>query len=94
MKVAVSAPVKIKGEGKDANLTPEQIAGTLVFEPGDGGALNVKPNKDKLAEAVAPQLKDTVKQGRKSLNVLYESGLRRNRIRFAACTFIRRCLPL
>ncbi|MEU0877611.1 VanW family protein [Lentzea sp. NPDC005914] len=73
VKVAVSAPVKIKGEGKDANLTPEQIAGTLVFEPGDGGALNVKPNKDKLAEAVGPQLKDTVKQG-KDAEIVFEGG--------------------
>lgn len=73
VKAAVSGPVKIKGEGKDANLTPEQIAGTLAFEPGDGGTLNVKPNKDKLAEAVGPQLKDTVKQG-KDAEIVFEGG--------------------
>ncbi|MET8758265.1 VanW family protein [Lentzea sp. NPDC004782] len=73
VKTAVSGPVKIKGEGKDATLTPEQIAGTLAFEPGDGGALNVKPNKDKLVEAVAPQLKDTIKEG-KDAQIVFEGG--------------------
>nr|WP_232837404.1 VanW family protein [Lentzea terrae] len=73
VKTAVSGPVKIKGEGKDANLTPEQIFSTLTFEPGDGGSLNVKPNKDKLAEAAAPQLKDTVKQG-KDAQIVFEGG--------------------
>ncbi|MGW4207987.1 VanW family protein [Lentzea sp. NPDC004789] len=73
VKTAVSGPVKIKGEGKDATLTPEQIAGTLAFEPGDGGALNVKPNKDKLVEVVAPQLKDTIKEG-KDAQIVFEGG--------------------
>nr|WP_109632926.1 VanW family protein [Lentzea atacamensis] len=73
VKTAVSGPVKIKGEGKDANLTPEQIFNTLVFEPGDGGALNVKPNKDKLVEAALPQLKDTVREG-KDAQIVFEGG--------------------
>nr|WP_204765003.1 VanW family protein [Lentzea nigeriaca] len=73
VKTAVSGPVKIKGEGKDATLTPEQVFGTLAFEPGDGGALNVKPNKDKLVEFAAPQLKDTVKEG-KDAQIVFEGG--------------------
>lgn len=73
VKTAVSGPVKIKGEGKDANLTPEQVGATLAFEPGDGGALNVKPNKDKLVEIAGPQLKDTVKQG-KDAQIVFEGG--------------------
>lgn len=73
VKTAVSGPVTVKGEGKDASLTPEQIAGTLAFEPGDGGALNVKPDKDKLVEAVAPQLKDTIKEG-KDAQIVFEGG--------------------
>ena len=66
VKQAVSAPVKVKGEGKDATLTPEQIATTLAFAPGDGGALNVTPNKDKLAEAARPaaQVHGQGRQGR------------------------------
>jgi vancomycin resistance protein YoaR len=73
VKTAVSGPVVIKGEGKDATLTPEQIGATLAFAPGDGGALNVTPNKDKLAEITAPQLKDTVKQG-KDAEIVFEGG--------------------
>ncbi|WP_425434605.1 VanW family protein [Lentzea xinjiangensis] len=73
VKTAVSGPVKIKGEGKDATLTPEQIGATLAFAPGDGGALNVGPNKDKLVEAALPQLKDTVKEG-KDAQIVFEGG--------------------
>lgn len=73
VKTAVSGPVVIKGEGKDATLTPEQIGATLAFAPGDGGALTVTPNKDKLAEVTAPQLKDTVKQG-KDAEIVFEGG--------------------
>lgn len=73
VKTAVSGPVVIKGEGKDATLTPEQIGTTLAFAPGEGGALNVTPNKDKLAEVTAPQLKDTVKQG-KDAEIVFEGG--------------------
>uniref|UniRef100_UPI0039BF4D66 VanW family protein n=1 Tax=Lentzea alba TaxID=2714351 RepID=UPI0039BF4D66 len=73
VKTAVSGPVKIKGEGKDATLTPEQVATTLAFAPGEGGALNVAANKDKLIEAAAPQLKDTVKEG-KDAQIVFEGG--------------------
>ncbi|MFD9702629.1 VanW family protein [Lentzea sp. NPDC059081] len=73
VKTAVSGPVKIKGEGKDADLNPEQIGATLAFAPGDGGALNVAVNKDKLVEVAAPQLKDTVKQG-KDAEIVFEGG--------------------
>ncbi|NGY61991.1 hypothetical protein G7043_23965 [Lentzea sp. NEAU-D13] len=73
VKTAVSGPVVIKGEGKDATLTPEQIFATLAFAPGEGGALTVAPNKDKLAEVTTPQLKDTVKQG-KDAEIVFEGG--------------------
>lgn len=73
VKTAVSGPVVIKGEGKDATLTPEQIGTTLTFAPGDGGSLTVTPNKDKLVEVTTPQLKDTVKQG-KDAEIVFEGG--------------------
>ncbi|USX50248.1 VanW family protein [Lentzea sp. HUAS12] len=73
VKTAVSGPVVIKGEGKDATLTPEQIGATLAFAPGEGGALNVTPNKDKLAEVTTPQLKDTIKEG-KDAEIVFEGG--------------------
>lgn len=73
VKTAVSGPVVIKGEGKDATLTPEQIGATLAFAPGEGGALDVSVNKDKLAEVATPQLKDTIKEG-KDAEIVFEGG--------------------
>ncbi|WP_235921397.1 VanW family protein [Lentzea tibetensis] len=73
VKPAVSGPVLVKGEGKDATLTPEQIASTLSFEPGDGGALNVKQDNAKIIEAAGPQLKETEKEG-KDAAIVFEGG--------------------
>ncbi|SDF56812.1 Vancomycin resistance protein YoaR, contains peptidoglycan-binding and VanW domains [Lentzea fradiae] len=73
VKTAVSGPVVIKGEGKDATLSPEQIGATLAFAPGEGGALDVSVNKDKLAEVTTPQLKDTIKEG-KDAEIVFEGG--------------------
>ncbi|MCS7480767.1 VanW family protein [Umezawaea endophytica] len=72
-KPAVASPVLVKGEGKDATLTPEQLAGVLVFEPADGGALNAKIDGAKFAEAAGPQLKETEKEG-KDAEVVFDSG--------------------
>ena len=72
-KPAVASPVVVKGEGKDANLTPEQLATVLVFEPGDGGALNAKIDSGKFAEAAGPQLKETEKEG-KDAEIVFDSG--------------------
>ncbi|MEO6082701.1 MAG: VanW family protein [Umezawaea sp.] len=72
-KPAVASPLVVKGEGKDATLTPEQIATVLVFEPVDGGALNAKIDNAKFAEAAGPQLKETEKEG-KDAEVVFDSG--------------------
>ena len=72
-KPAVAAPVVVKGEGKDATVTPEQIATVLVFEPGDGGALNARIDNGKFAEAAGPQLKETEKEG-KDAEVVFDTG--------------------
>lgn len=72
-KPAVASPVVVKGEGKDATLTPEQIATVLVFEPADGGALNARLDNGKVAEAAGPQLKETEKEG-KDAEVVFDSG--------------------
>ncbi len=72
-KPAVSGPVVVKGDGKDATLAPEQIAGVLVFEPADGGALNARIDNGKFAEAAGPQLKDTEKEG-KDAEIVFDSG--------------------
>jgi vancomycin resistance protein YoaR len=72
-KPAVASPVVIKGEGKDATLTPEQLGAALVFEPADGGGLNAKVDNGKVAEAAGPQLKDTEKEG-KDAEIVFEGG--------------------
>lgn len=72
-KPAVASPVVIKGEGKDATLSPEQIGGTLVFEPADDGGLNAKVDNGKVVEAAGPQLKDTEKEG-KDAEIVFEGG--------------------
>ncbi|WP_285750361.1 VanW family protein [Lentzea sp. NBRC 105346] len=73
VKHAVSGPVVVHGEKKDATLTPEQIATTLVFEPGENGALNVKQDNAKIIEAAGPQLKETEKEG-KDAQIVFEGG--------------------
>nr|WP_184689962.1 VanW family protein [Saccharothrix tamanrassetensis] len=72
-KPATAAPVVVKGEGKDATLTPEQLAATLVFEPADDGNLIVKVDNNKVVEAAGPQLKDTEKEG-KDAEIVFEGG--------------------
>jgi vancomycin resistance protein YoaR len=72
-KPAVAGPLVIKGEGRDATLTPAAIAATLTFEAGDSGALNPKVNQNKVIEAAGPQLKSTEKEG-KEAQVVFDGG--------------------
>jgi vancomycin resistance protein YoaR len=72
-KPAVAGPLVIKGEGKDATLTPAAIAATLTFEAGDGGALNPKIDQSKVIEVAGPQLKSTEKEG-KEAQVVFDGG--------------------
>ncbi|SES28580.1 VanW family protein [Actinokineospora terrae] len=72
-KVAVSGPVVVKGEGKDARIEPAVIASALVFEPVDGGGLNPKLDLVKVTDAVKPQLASTEKEG-KDAQVVFEGG--------------------
>ena len=72
-KPAVSGPLKIKGEGKDATVKPEAIAAALTFEPADGGALNPKIDNAKIVEAAGPQLKTTEKEGKEAA-VVFDGG--------------------
>ncbi|MEV4311634.1 VanW family protein [Actinocrispum sp. NPDC049592] len=72
-KAAVSAPVVIKGEGKDATLSPVAIGAAMQFEPGPDGTLNAKFDQAKVVEAAGPQLKSTEKEG-KDAAVVFEGG--------------------
>jgi vancomycin resistance protein YoaR len=72
-KPAVSGPVVVHGEGKDATLAPEAIAGALVFEPAEGGTLAMKVDNNKVVAAVQPQLASTEKEG-KDAQIIFEGG--------------------
>ncbi|WP_170212071.1 VanW family protein [Saccharothrix australiensis] len=72
-KPATAAPVVVRGQGKDATLTPEQLAATLVFEPADDGGLTAKVDNNKVVEAAGPQLKETEKEG-KDAQIVFEGG--------------------
>jgi vancomycin resistance protein YoaR len=72
-KPAVSGPVIVHGEGKDATLAPAAIAGVLVFEPADGGGLTMKVDQAKVVAAVQPQLASTEKEG-KDAQIVFEGG--------------------
>ena len=70
---AVSGPVKVIGEGGEATLTPEVIAGALTFEVAEDGSLTPKYDNDKITEALRPQLAKTEKPG-KDATVVIEGG--------------------
>jgi vancomycin resistance protein YoaR len=63
-KPAVSGPVTVKGEGKDATLQPATIAAALGFAPGDNGKLVPKLDHGKVVEALKPQLASTEQPGK------------------------------
>lgn len=58
---AVAAPVKVRGEGRDASLPPTAIAGALTFEPDGTGGLKPVVDVPKLSEALKPRLAATEK---------------------------------
>lgn len=72
-KPAVSGPVTVKGQGKDATIKPEVIAGALSFAPAEGGGLTPKLDLKKITDAVKPQLESTEKEG-KDAEIVFEGG--------------------
>ncbi|MEV6625588.1 VanW family protein [Amycolatopsis sp. NPDC051106] len=70
---AVSGPLVVKGDGKNATVKPDAIAAALSFEPADGGGLTPKIDNAKIAEAAKPQLKSTEKEG-KEATIVFEGG--------------------
>jgi vancomycin resistance protein YoaR len=72
-KPAVSGPVRVTGEGGEATLTPEVIAGALTFEVGPDGALVPKYEYEKIIEVLRPQLAKTERPG-KDATVVLEGG--------------------
>jgi vancomycin resistance protein YoaR len=72
-KPAVSGPVTVHGEGKDATLPPEAIAAALIFEPDGNGGLAAKVDQAKIVAAVQPQLAGTEKEG-KDAAIVFSAG--------------------
>ncbi|AUI62519.1 VanW family protein [Amycolatopsis sp. BJA-103] len=60
---AVAKPLVIRGEGKDATLKPDTIAGSFQFAARDDGNLEVRIDQGKLRAAAQPQLKETETDG-------------------------------
>ncbi|MCI2418927.1 VanW family protein [Saccharopolyspora sp. K220] len=67
---AVSAPVTVRGEGKNATFTPEAIAASLRFEPDGLGGLKANLDLPTAIASVEPQLADTLKPGKDAEIVL------------------------
>ncbi|MEA5365526.1 VanW family protein [Amycolatopsis sp., V23-08] len=72
-KPAVSGPLVVKGDGKNATVKPDAIAAALSFEPAEGGGLTPKIDNAKIADAAKPQLKSTEKEG-KEATIVFEGG--------------------
>jgi vancomycin resistance protein YoaR len=72
-KPAVAGPVIVHGEGKDATIAPEVIAGALVFQPAAGGGLTATIDQNKLVGAVGPQLASTEIEG-KDAQIVFSGG--------------------
>lgn len=72
-KPAVSGPVTVRGQGKNATIEPSVIASALVFKPADNGGLTASIDQKKLVAAVGPQLKSTEVEG-KDAQIVFTSG--------------------
>ncbi len=60
---AVAKPVVVRGEGKDALLKPDAIAGSFQFAARDDGNVEVRIDQGKLRLALQPQLLETETDG-------------------------------
>jgi vancomycin resistance protein YoaR len=61
---AVSAPVKVTGDGQDALLMPEVIASALRFAPDSRGGLTITIDNPTVIAALNPQLESTQPPGK------------------------------
>ncbi|HEV7652118.1 MAG TPA: VanW family protein [Actinophytocola sp.] len=70
---AVSGPVVVHGNGKDARLEPKAIARALTFAPDGKGGLTAKIDQKKIVGAVGPQLRSTEVEG-KDAEIVFSGG--------------------
>ncbi|WP_113695428.1 VanW family protein [Amycolatopsis albispora] len=62
VKPTVALPMHIRGDGQDAVLKPDGIAGAMQFAAVDGGALEVRLDQGKLQQLAQPQLAGTERE--------------------------------
>ncbi|MDQ3762624.1 MAG: VanW family protein [Actinomycetota bacterium] len=70
---AVSAPVRVTGDGHDAVLQPEVIAAALRFTPDGRGGLTTTIDNPTVIAALNPQLASTQRPG-KNAEILIQGG--------------------
>jgi len=70
---AVSAPVKVAGDGHDAVLKPDVIAAALRFAPDSRGGLTTTIDNPTVIAALSPQLASTQRPG-KNAEILLQGG--------------------
>ncbi|MGH3877611.1 MAG: VanW family protein [Actinophytocola sp.] len=70
---AVSGPVIVHGEGKDATLERAAIAKALTFAPDNKGGLTAKVDQKKIVSVCQPQLKSTEIEG-KDAEIVFSGG--------------------
>ncbi len=71
---AVSAPVTVTGDGKDAVLTPDVIAAALRFAPDSRGGLTTTIDNPTVIAALEPQLNSTLRPA-KNAQILLQGGV-------------------
>ena len=71
---AVSGPVNVTGDGKDAVLKPEVIAAALRFAPDGAGSLTTTIDEPTVIAALEPQLASTLRAG-KDAEITIQNGL-------------------
>src|SRR5205807_5390707 len=72
-KPAVSSPVVVHGDGRDAVLDPNAVAAALAFEPAEGGGLTPKVDQDKVVGALKPQLAPSEREA-KDAQIVFNGG--------------------
>ena len=70
---AVSGPVVVHGQGKDARLEPPAIAKALKFTPDGNGGLTARIDQKKVVGSVGPQLTSTEVAG-KDAHIVFTGG--------------------
>jgi vancomycin resistance protein YoaR len=71
---AVSGPVVVHGDGRDAVLDPATVAGAMSFEPAPtGGWLSVRLDQPKVVAALRPQLASTERPGQDA-KIVFDGG--------------------